>query len=66
MAETGVNLAKAGMRLHHNRATSRRTPSIPYDAVAILAQRFSKEALKNYCARSCCVEIRLKMLIYNL
>jgi len=25
-----------------------------------------REALKNYCARSCCVEIRLKMLIYIL
>ena len=25
-----------------------------------------KEAPKNYCARSCCVEIRLKMLIYIL
>ena len=25
---------------------------------------FLKEALKNYCTRSCCVEIRLKMLIY--
>ena len=29
-------------------------------------QRFPKEALKNYCARSCCVDIRLKMLIYIL
>ena len=29
-------------------------------------QRFLGEALKNYCARSCGVEIRLKMLIYIL
>ena len=31
-----------------------------------LLSRNVKEALKNYCARSCCVEIRLKMLIYIL
>ena len=35
----------------------------------IIARGFfnsSREALKNYCARSGCVEIKLKMLIYSM
>ena len=39
---------------------------VSLDAHPLLREYFAKEALKNYCARSSCVEIRLKMLIYIL
>ena len=41
--------------------------SIPFCWVSIMTALYQpKQALKNYCARSSCVEIRLKMLINTL